>query len=185
MNLPKVITLAWVVAGLIASVTACANAASIPPGQAQPAPSVSTPVPPQLNVPAGQQMVVTLHVQRGSQIYSCTAGAWTLKGPAALLTSDSQEVLHTLGPQWISVNDGSSVTGTPVATVPVQDAVAELLLKGSANQGDGLFAKVDFIQRLDTQGGLPPAGTCTDGSQTAVGYTAIYQFYAPAPPPQN
>ena len=143
------------------------------------------PIPPQLDVPAGQQMVATLHVDRGSQIYTCTAGAWTLKGPAALLTSGSQEVLHTLGPQWISVNDGSSVTGTPIATVAVQGAIPQLLLKGTANQGDGLFAKVDFIQRLDTQGGLPPTGTCTDGSQKAVGYTATYQFYAPSPPAQN
>ena len=185
MNLPKVITLAWVVAGLIVSVTACAHAASIPPGQAPPAPAASMQIPPQLNVPAGQQMVATLHVDRGSQIYTCTAGAWTLKGPAAVLTSGSQEVLHTLGPQWISVNDGSSVTGTPIATVPVPDGVPELLLKGSANQGDGLFAKVDFIQRLDTQGGVAPTGTCTDGSQQAVGYTATYDFYAPAPPAQN
>ena len=185
MNLPKVITLAWVVAGLIASATACAHAASIPPGQAPPAPAASMPIPSQLNVPAGQQMVATLHVDRGSQIYTCTAGAWTLKGPAAVLTSGSQEVLHTLGPQWISVNDGSSVTGTSIATVAVQDAIPQLLLKGTANQGDGLFAKVDFIQRLDTQGGLPPTGTCTDGSQEAAGYTATYQFYAPSPPTQN
>jgi hypothetical protein len=157
----------------------------MPLGPFQSAPSGGATVPPQLDVPAGQQLVATLPVDHGSQVYTCSASTWTLREPAAVLRSGSEEVLHTQGPQWISVNDGSAVTGTTSATVPVAGAVPELLLKATANRGDGLLATVDLIQRLDTRGGLPPAGTCTDGSQTAVGYSAIYRFYSPAQPPKN
>jgi hypothetical protein len=51
------------------------------------------------------------------------------------------------------------------------------------DRGNGLFENVSYIQRLDTQGGVAPAGACTDGSQQAVGYSAQYRFYTPTPQP--
>jgi hypothetical protein len=182
---PVLARVAVVVLTASAAASGGAHAASLPPGPSQSAPSDGATIPPQLEVPAGQQLVATLQVDRGSQVYTCSASTWTLREPAAVLRSGSEEVLHTQGPQWISVNDGSAVTGTTSATVPVSGAIPELLVKATANRGDGLFATVDFIQRLDTRGGLPPAGTCTDGTQTAVGYSAIYRFYSPAPPPKG
>jgi hypothetical protein len=137
-------------------------------------------VPAQLTVPPGQQLVASLSVDHGSQVYTCARGVWTLKEPAAVLKSDSQEFLHTAGPQWISTEDGSAVTGAASATVNIPGAVPELLLKASSHRGTGLLGSVSYIQRLDTRGGVAPAGACTDGALQAVGYSANYRFYAPA-----
>jgi hypothetical protein len=56
-----------------------------------------------------------------------------------------------------------------------------LLLKAATNRGDGIFGKVSYIQRLNTSGGLAPAGACTDGKTTGVPYTAKYRFFTPTP----
>jgi len=39
---------------------------------------------------------------------------------------------------------------------------------------------VTCIQRLDTHGGVAPAGACSDGALQAVAYSARYRFYTPA-----
>jgi hypothetical protein len=44
--------------------------------------------------------------------------------------------------------------------------------------GTGVFAKVTFIHRLDTTGGVAPAGKCTKGKTVEVPYTANYYFYS-------
>src|SRR5882757_8184123 len=165
----------------VLSAVACGrSAASDQPPPAQPSVADNVTVPAQLAVPAGQRLVATLKVDHGAQVYACPHGAWTLKEPAAVLTSGSEEVLHTAGPQWISTADGSAVTGATSGMVAVPGAVPELLLRATAHRGSGLFGPVDYIQRLATQGGVAPAGACTDGTQRAVAYTAQYRFYAPA-----
>jgi hypothetical protein len=179
-------------AGAVALLTALAAAAcgqpapgDRPAAGAAPAATPSVAVPAALEVPAAQKLVATLRVDRGSQVYTCSAGAWKLKEPAAVLRSESPadpvEVLHTAGPQWISTADGSAVTGIQSASVSVQGGVPELLLKASSHRGNGLFGAVDFIQRLDTRGGQAPTGGCTEGDLRAVGYTAQYRFYTPVP----
>ena len=176
-------TLVHVAVAVLATVSAAAcGPATSSSGQAQEqsAPSGAVTVPAQLAVPGGQELVGTFDVDHGSQVYACKNGAWTLREPAAVLKSGDLEVLHTAGPQWISTNDGSAVTGAQVASVPVSGAVPELLLRSSANRGNGLFGEVDYIQRLDTHGGVAPSGTCTNGAQQAVTYTAQYRFYASA-----
>jgi hypothetical protein len=167
------------VAGVDAAALAQSPTASSP--HAVEAAVTSAAIPPALAVPSGQRLVSVFTVERGSQVYTCAKGAFTLLEPDALLRSGDQLALHTRGPQWISTNDGSAVTGAAIATVPVPGAVPELLLKATANRGAGLFGHVDFIQRLQTRGGVAPAGTCTNGSQKAVTYSAQYRFYAPAP----
>jgi hypothetical protein len=154
-------------------------------GSARPVPnpvsvSRSVTIPPQLAVPAGQKLVAAMDVQQGSQVYTCANGAYTLLEPAAVLQSGDQLVLHTRGPVWVSTNDGSAVVGAVVASVPRPGAVPELLLKSTTNRGTGLLGNVDYVQRLETVGGVAPAGTCTAGSQVAVAYHAQYRFYAPA-----
>lgn len=170
-----------VVALTLLGAAACGRAgASGPSPQTQPTAADNVTVPAQLAVPAGQRLVTTLHVDQGSQVYVCTHGAWSLKEPAAVLKSGTEEVLHTAGPEWISTNDGSAVTGATSAMVPVPGAIPELLLRATAHQGSGVFGAVSYIQRLDTHGGLAPAGACTDGALQAVGYSAVYRFYQPA-----
>jgi hypothetical protein len=64
---------------------------------------------------------------------------------------------------------------------PVAGAIPELLLKATDHAGDGVFAGVSFVQRLDTVGGAAPAAaTCHDdhvGDEQDVPYTAQYLFY--------
>jgi hypothetical protein len=137
-------------------------------------------IPAALQVPAGFRTSAVL-LGKGVQVYTCTNGAWTLLEPAATLYSGGKAVgLHSRGPEWISTVDGSAVNATAVASVPQPTAVAELLLKATANRGTGTFGKVAYVQRLDTKGGLAPTGTCASTDQLAVPYSATYVFYTPA-----
>jgi hypothetical protein len=156
------------VAGAIAGFSATA--------QAEP----SAKVPPQLSVPAGNKLVATFPA-KGVQVYQCTDSAWTLLEPAATLRQGKETVaLHTRGPVWVSTRDGSAVNAAavPGAAVPHDNAVAELLLKTTANRGDGVFGKVTYVQRLATKGGLAPTSPCAPGAQTSSPYEATYSFYA-------
>ena len=107
--------------------------------------------------------------------------AWTFREPAATLYGHGRRPvgIHFRGPTFESF-DGSNVTGTVKGSVTVSGAVPWLLLQATANQGDGVLAKVDFVQRLETRGGVAPAGACDPGEDAtvAVPYRARYVFYA-------
>jgi hypothetical protein len=138
-------------------------------------------LPPPLVVPAGNRLTSSLDGS-GVQIYQCVKGQWTLLQPAATLTEGGKPVgLHFKGPVWVSTVDGSEVGAAPVATVNHSGAIPELLLKANQNQGDGMFSKVTYVQRLRTTGGVAPAGSCPEGSQQAVRYSAVYRFWSAAP----
>jgi len=182
------VALAFGVAGALTLGGVAIAQHSVVTGSAQPAPvSVinSVNIPPALAVPAGQKLVATMEVEQGSQVYTCTKDTYALLAPAAVLRSGKQLVLHTSGPEWVSDNDGSSVVGAEIASAPRPNAVPELLLKSTSNRGTGLFGKVDFIQRLETFGGVAPTSSCTDGTQVAVPYHAQYRFYVPADNPTS
>lgn len=136
-------------------------------------------IPSPLVVPPGNTLVETMTVLRGSQVYTCAARAWTLLEPVSVLHAGDAFVLNTQGPTWTSVNDGSSVTGETVASVPRPNAAPELLVKAVSNSGSGWLGDVDYIQRLATVGGAAPTGACTDGAIDAVPYQAQYRFYVP------
>jgi Protein of unknown function (DUF3455) len=148
-------------------------------------------VPPALQVPAGQELVWDV-VGVGVQIYDCkpsttdpNVSVWTFREPAAGLYDHGRQLvgIHFRGPTWESF-DGSSVVGAAVASVPAPrpGAIPWLLLQAVANQGDGVLANVDYIQRLQTKGGIAPAGPCdpTQDGTLSVPYRARYLFYAPA-----
>ncbi|WP_103350180.1 DUF3455 domain-containing protein [Amycolatopsis sp. CA-128772] len=134
-------------------------------------------VPDAVKVPAGN-VALASYPAEGVQIYGCTNGAWALVQPAAVLSRHGQPVaLHSKGPVWTSIVDGSTVGAAAVANSPRDGAIPQLLLKANPNTGNGIFGKVTYIQRLNTRGGVAPAGTCTDGAQTAVRYSADYAFW--------
>ena len=138
--------------------------------------------PPQLAVPEGNTLVAVFPAD-GVQTYQCgNDRTLTLLEPAAVLSDrrGRPRALHSRGPTWVSTDDGSAVNASPVANAPVPGAVPELLLKATANRGDGVFGKVSYVQRLHTRGGVQPAGPCQPGSQVSVPYSAVYAFYAPA-----
>jgi hypothetical protein len=181
MKLTKRLTLA---AGSLA-VAGAALLVSASAGQATTHhPALGSPVvPPELKVPAGNKPVAVLGA-KGVQTYTCTDGAWKFLEPAATLWNKHDAwkktvALHSRGPVWVSTVDGSAVNATVVASLARKGAVPELLLKASATRGDGVFGKVSYVQRLQTEGGLAPTGTCTGTAQIGVPYSATYMFYAP------
>ena len=153
-------------------------------------------VPDAIAVPAGQQVVFFVHA-KGSQIYTCQAGAegtftWTLKGPDAELTDRKDKVIghHSADPTsklptW-KLKDGSEVTGKAAAHVDSldSDSIPWLLVNVESHAGkSGLLTNVTTIQRVHTHGGKPGSDVCDEsrkGAETKSDYTADYYFYAPA-----
>ena len=147
-------------------------------------------VPESLKAPAGEEVVLGAHA-KGVQIYVCQAGAdqklaWVLKGPEAELSNAAGKTIahHSAGPTWKHV-DGSEVMGKVVAKqdAPKPDAIPWLLLTAAGHKGEGVLTQVTSIQRIHTEGGLPPgANTCdasASGKEVRSVYAADYYFYAP------
>ena len=141
-------------------------------------------LPVELRVPDGYRRVLTTE-GRGVQIYDCVDGAWKFRAPKADIHLDKQNdklvATHYVGPTWESLKDGSKVVGARKAgrdaPNPQQD-IPWLLLEAKSNAGSGVFADVDYIQRLDTDGGVAPPGPCTTGETARVPYRSTYDFWA-------
>jgi hypothetical protein len=169
-----------VIALFLATLAGCAGHKLTPPSY----------IPTAIQVPAGAVLIRELH-GAGVQIYECRSSAagagqfaWTLQAPAADLADRSGKDVgrHYEGPTWES-NDGSKVVGEQVARDPgpAASAIPWLLLRAKSTAGKGVFAKVQFIQRLDTVGGQAPPGGCDSahsGQRTRVAYSADYYFYS-------
>jgi hypothetical protein len=122
-------------------------------------------------------------VRTGVQIYECKADAqgatsFVFRAPRAEL---QRAIHHDAGPIW-QARDGSAVKGTVVKRVERPGTIPELTLSAEQIGADhGLLAGVDTIQRINTTGGLAPAGPCTIGAVQEVPYTATYVFSGPKP----
>jgi hypothetical protein len=146
-------------------------------------------IPANLAPPEGQVLQREL-LGIGAQVYTCRASAmaaagyeWTFTAPAAVLRDDAGAIAgtHFAGPAW-QANDGSKVTAEVVERAPSSDtsAIPWLLLRATPAGESGSFGGVAYIQRLDTTGGMAPAGGCDEahaGAVVRVPYTAVYTFY--------
>ena len=158
---------------------ACANRPMAP----------EVPVPAAL-APAGERLVSRV-AARGVQIYECRAKAggpsgteWTFVAPEADLfdAAGSAAGKHYAGPHWED-GDGSKIVGSVKARAdaPQAGAIPWLLLTARSVGGDGRFAKVTSVQRINTVGGAAPAGGCDAaalGRSVRVPYTADYLFFS-------
>ncbi|GAB1689556.1 DUF3455 domain-containing protein [Krasilnikovia sp. M28-CT-15] len=144
--------------------------------QAHPAPSPNPTIAP----PPGSTKVAEVHVQKGTQTYTCTGGVFTgtPSTPEARLVGQGGPFHHFAGPSWQSERDDSLVTATRKASSEVPGAIPELLLEVNSHTGSGILSPVTHIQRLRTSGGVAPAGACTDGEKVSVPYSATYVFWA-------
>lgn len=149
---------------------------------------ITRPKAPAVSPPPGNYPFLVGHAT-GVQVYVCkTKGddpskfEWSLKGPEADLTNEKGQkiVKHYGGPTW-EARDGSKVVGEvqKKADAPKPRAIPWLLLKAKSNKGPGIFAKVTYIQRVDTEGGVAPAAGCDQATNTdaRVRYKANYYFY--------
>lgn len=149
-------------------------------------------IPEQIRVPEGYNPTLTVHA-KGDQIYQCTVNngeyAWETQAPDAKLFDAQGHIVgnHTAGPLW-EYKEGSRVVGRVVKKTDIAPgkAIAWLLVEVVSHKGNGLFSKVDFINRINTHGGLPPSSGCNAnhlGSEKRVAYTADYVFYSHYIPP--
>lgn len=161
---------------LLAAAPLCAQQPATPP------PSVPAVVDP----PAGAHLLLQTQGV-GSQVYMCAVhgvtAAWQFKAPDAKLldAAGSPIGIHYAGPSW-KLSDGSEVQGVVIGSKPSPDAgsIPWLLLKASVHEGTGKLSQVDYIRRIDTQGGVMPTSGCDShhaGAQAHIHYTAAYSFY--------
>jgi hypothetical protein len=141
-------------------------------------------LPAAIQVDEAQFKVVASMIGVGKQVYDCNSGGtFTFREPVAgLFTARGvPAAIHGKGPFWASF-DGSHVDGSGAVPAPSPDPnknVPWLKLVGTSTPNTtGVFSNVAFIQRIDTRGGVMPAGPCTVPRTVAVDYSANYVFWA-------
>ena len=145
-------------------------------------------LPEPVRVPAGQKVMMST-TGVGEITYECRekkdmAGAheWAFVGPVATLYSGDKKAVgkYYAGPTW-EANDGSKVTGKQLAVSPAAPGNIPLqLVKTDPAMGAGAMTGVNYIQRLNTKGGVAPAMACdamSKGKRQQVAYEADYVFY--------
>jgi Protein of unknown function (DUF3455) len=160
---------------------------------ARPAPQTAPgdPLDPRTYAPDSRLFLVVHAV--GVQKYTCQAnGTWLFTDPEATLYKTTG-VPKPIGSHFLNfatgrpvwrLKDGSSVEAARTETVPGGAGnIPWLLLQAAVTtagpDGDRL-AGTTWVQRLNTSGGVAPAGTCTPGDRTAVPYSADYFFWRAA-----
>lgn len=186
---------------LIACLAVGAIAAAAPVRAAKPA--AVPQVPANLEVPAGNE-VYMIAPALGTQNYICLPKAsgdglgWAFAGPQATLFDDK---LGQVSTHYLSVNpadglaratwqhsrDTSTVWAAAIASSTDPDyveagAVAWLLLRAvgveAGPDGGDRMTGTTYIQRVNTVGGVAPAGDCPAvGARVFVPYATDYVFY--------
>ena len=124
---------------------------------------------------------------RGVQVYVCAqdsgAAAWRLKGPEAVLRNSAGVEVgrHFAGPSW-QATDGSTVVGEALVSSrsPTERSVPWIVMRAKSHAGSGEFRSVEYIVRLQTEGGIAPAAECDlthVGTEQRVPYSAVYVFF--------
>lgn len=124
-------------------------------------------------------------VVKGKQIYECKPAegggyAFAQRDVSAVLGG---RIAHSFvkpnsgTPQWIAP-DRSAVTGALISKTPNGDRnIPELDLRATqSGKHRGLLARTTEILRLNTVGGVAPAGSCSPGTIVGVPYQADYVF---------
>jgi hypothetical protein len=135
---------------------------------------------------------VATYFAKGVQLYKAQVKAgsspasyeWVFVAPQAeLFGSDNKKKgTHGAGPFW-EISPGDSVfaqhfSPAKTASVPGGYSIDWLLLQPKTGKtATGIFAQVQYIQRIATTGGKAPAQLPQNGNETAaVPYTAVYRF---------
>jgi uncharacterized protein DUF3455 len=168
-----------------AALSVCGAAAAHPAPQTAP----GSPIDPRTYAPQSKPFL-ELHAI-GVQKYACqTDGTWLFVAPEATLYK--QENARTpVGSHFLNFvtgrpiwwfKDGSSVEAARVASAPGAAGSIPWLLLQTVSTGNGggdgdRLLPTTWVQRLDTSGGVAPAGTCASGESVEVPYEADYVFW--------
>ncbi len=147
-------------------------------------------VPEQIKVPAGFKPILMAHA-KGDQIYQCSLNngeyIWEVQAPDAKLFDAQGKIVgnHSAGPLW-EYKEGSQVVGKVLKKLDKtpESAISWLLVEVISHKGNGLFSKVAYINRINTEGGLPPSIPCNAnhiGGEKRINYKADYIFYSKSP----
>jgi hypothetical protein len=162
-----------------ALLTALPAAASVsPPGGLAPA----------LRASAAEEAAFVLSAA-GVHVYQCQAAPdgsfyrWVFMAPEATLSDGPRSVgTLTIPNFWESDSDRSSVAGFVRSTQSAGPTNLPWALFRARPTGDGLFAGVSSIQRVNTVGGAAPSDGCGPdnvGTEARVNFSADYYFYRP------
>lgn len=131
---------------------------------------------------SGRSQLLAHYYAVGDQIYFWDGTGWLFIGPdATLYAGKAMRVkvgVHQVAGVWES-RDGSKVVGqVQRSCTPTSSDISWQRLTALGHDGRGIFAKVDLIQRIRTQGGIAPTAPGTQyGEQQRVPYQAEYLFY--------
>jgi hypothetical protein len=151
---------------------------------------VQAPVPANL-VPAGEREVGRFS-GRNVQTYECrvkpgdaSSAAWVYVGSEGeMFDAQGREAgKHTFPPPTWIASDGSRIVGTikARADAPQAGSAQWLLLSTRSTGGEGRLTKITSLQRLNTNGGMPPARRCETssiGARERVPLTADYVLFS-------
>ncbi|HEY0679076.1 MAG TPA: DUF3455 domain-containing protein [Chitinophagaceae bacterium] len=143
------------------------------------------------NLPSGNSRVATYYAV-GVQKYKAREKAgsspvtyeWVFVAPQADLydATNAKVGTHAAGPHW-QLSPVDSIFAqhfSPARTAPSQDPESIdwlLLMPKAGTTPTGVFADVDYIQRIATKGGKAPTTPPVSATQTVdVKYKAVYRF---------
>ncbi len=139
-----------------------------------------------IKVPSGHEPALQL-AARGVQIFRCErvgdAFEWRFRQPDAELFDAQGQTVGRHGANFsFEHRDGSRLLGTVVEheKAAAADTLPWLLLSAKSF-GKGAFGGVSHVQRVNTRGGMPPAG-CSAGQANRllrVDFSADFVFYRP------
>lgn len=141
-----------------------------------------------IKVPGDSQPVLQLSA-RGVQIFRCEkrdgANAWVFRQPEAQLSDAAGKTVARHGANFSFEHvDGSRLVAT-VAAYDDAPSQADLrwLLMTTRSYGDGAFAGITHVQRVNTRGGMPPprCEAAQLGQLLRVDFSADFVFYRPRP----
>ena len=144
-------------------------------------PELPSPLCDRLRVGEGNKVHSQVYAS-GVQIYRWDGLSWVFVEPSASLFADAnyngKVGTHYVGPTWES-NSGSKVVGARMyGCQPDTTAIPWLLLEAVSTGGPGIYSPVTYIQRVNTKGGVAPAGPGSFiGETVQIPYTAEYYFY--------
>lgn len=139
-----------------------------------------------IKVPDGHEPALQL-AGRGVQIFRCErvddAFEWRFRQPDAELFDEQGRPVGRHGANFsFEHRDGSRLLGTVVAHDRASSAdTLPWLLFSVKSFGKGEFAGTSYVQRINTQGGMPPT-SCSAGQANRllrVEFSADFVFYRP------
>jgi hypothetical protein len=157
------------------------QSATYPETRGMGVPELPSPACDDIQVPDGQRVAAHLYAA-GVQIYRWSGLQWEFVAPEAELYAnachESLVGLHYAGPTWEALDGGKVVAARQAGCSPSPGAIPWLRLFTTQAPARGRFARVTFIQRINTVGGTMPAtpGTIV-GEEARVPYTAEYLFF--------